>query len=712
MSWAAVDEALLHVVRCTHAHVGAVYLLDDHEQVLRMSVVTGVSSRIAQPWSRVAWAAPVPVAEAARENRMMWLPSHRDIIRRYPRTGTAFPYDVAMCVAPVAMAGTVLGVVLLLWPGTRPSELSADETREIAGAGHAVAAVLTRARAAGSPVEAPERVRTVQPPLPRAEQGRPAATALVERLAEGLCALDLEGRITFLNGAARRLLGPRGADGEDLIGSRPWKALPWLCDPAYENAYLSALFSRLPTSFTALRPPDRWLHFQLFPDATGVSVRVVASDPPKEDRGTPVTPPPPAATGAAALFYLLHLSSAITSAIDVSDVLSAVTDQIMPVINAQGMAMMTWDEGRLNVLCSHGFPPGVDSYFHGSLTSLRSASVLAMETGLPAFYPSNEMLQRRYPHVPLYREMSAFCYLPLVVSGRVFGCCVLGYDRPRPFPPEERAALTSLGGMIAQALARARLYDTTNRVARGLQAALLPQELPRVTGFDVAARYLPATRGMDIGGDFYDLIRVREDTVVAVIGDVQGHNVSAAALMGQIRTTVRTHAVSGAPPDEVLRRTNQLLVDLDSTLFASCLCAEINLPSGKVRVATAGHLPPVLCHADRSTDIAETVPGLLLGIVPDSVYDTSDVTLTPGDLLVLFTDGLVERPDLDLDVAIGLLARQLAGIEGGELSGIDDVPLDALADALMTWGRRTGQGYDDIALLLLRESPAVTHAPC
>ncbi|MFD0070685.1 GAF domain-containing SpoIIE family protein phosphatase, partial [Streptomyces sp. NPDC127574] len=138
---------------------------------------------------------------------------------------------------------------------------------------------------------------------------------------------------------------------------------------------------------------------------------------------------------------------------------------------------------------------------------------------------------------------------PLIVSGRPVGCCILSYDRPHDFGADERAVLTSLAGLIAQALDRARLYDATRDLAHGLQQALLPRSLPSLPGLECAARYLPASRGMDIGGDFYDVIRIDATTAAAVIGDVQGHNVAAAALMGQVRTAI--HAAAGAPPDQV-----------------------------------------------------------------------------------------------------------------------------------------------------------------
>lgn len=143
--------------------------------------------------------------------------------------------------------------------------------------------------------------------------------------------------------------------------------------------------------------------------------------------------------------------------------------------------------------------------------------------------------------------MASWAFLPLIASDRVVGSLVLAYDQPHPFTPAERAVLTSLAGLIAQAMDRARLYDTKHELAHTLQSALPPHTLPSARGLDVAARYLPAGHGMDIGGDFYDLIRHDNTTVTVAIGDVQGHNITAAALMGQVRTAVHAHATAGTP---------------------------------------------------------------------------------------------------------------------------------------------------------------------
>jgi serine phosphatase RsbU (regulator of sigma subunit) len=365
-----------------------------------------------------------------------------------------------------------------------------------------------------------------------------------------------------------------------------------------------------------------------------------------------------------------------------------------PALNAQGMGLMVADEGRLRMM--GGFPPQMREYFDGIPLATETEGVRTMETGIPSFHPDNTELVRDFPQHQRYRDMAAFAFLPLTVSSGTFGCWVLGYDEPRAFPAEERAELTSLAGMIAQALERARLYDVNASVARGLQDGLLPHRLPGVRGLEVAARYRPATNAQEVGGDFYDLVDFGDRSVGAVIGDVQGHSVQAAALMGQIRTAVHTHARVGAPPEEIFARTNQLLIELSGSMFCSCLYAHIDLPGHRVVLTSAGHPPPILRHPDHRTEVVDLPPGLLLGVEEDARFESVELPMPPGSLLALYTDGLVERPGVDLGLCIDGLAEQLA--QAG------DEPLDVLADALVKRAEETvtPQSSDDTALLLLR----------
>jgi serine phosphatase RsbU (regulator of sigma subunit) len=228
----------------------------------------------------------------------------------------------------------------------------------------------------------------------------------------------------------------------------------------------------------------------------------------------------------------------------------------------------------------------------------------------------------------------------------------------------------------------------------------LPRHLPQVPDLEVAARYRPATHVLEVGGDFYDLIDFDAHGAAAMIGDVQGHSVQAAALMGQVRIAMHSYARTGAPPEEILARTNQLLLELNSELFCSCLYAHIDVPRQRVRLASAGHLPAIVRHRARHAQVLDLPSGLLLGVDEEASFQTVELPLPPGALLALYTDGLVERPGTDLRQSIDVLASQLAEAE--------DEPLDTLADRIIKRAQETTipRYSDDIALLLIRHDKA------
>ncbi|MDX3804152.1 SpoIIE family protein phosphatase [Streptomyces sp. AK04-3B] len=691
-----LEPVLAELARRTGASVTAVYLLQEDEPVLRLTALGGTPWEISMPWARVVLDAVSPVSDAVRERRLVWVGGQEEMARRYPRLALVVPYRFALAAAAVATGADVWGGLVLHWPASHPPELNPHEREAITGACHRLGLILRHAAEAGRPVR-PGAEPLMLPPL-RARTTGPdeaqAAVDFVERLPGGCCSLGVDGRIAFVSTRAAELLG---AGVEALLGTKPWEALPWLDEPTAEDAYRAAVLSREPVSFTARRPPDRWLSFRLTPDASGISVHIApthsahthapVSDPPRPDAGASASP-----GRAATLYHLMHLAATLTEAIGVRDVVDQVADQMLPAFGAVALALMTAEDGRLRIIGYRGYSADVMERFDAEPLTSATPAVRTLTTGVPAFFGDFAELKHAYPPAVLQDGMGAWAFLPLITSGHPVGSLVLAYDRPRVFATEERAVLTSTAGLIAQALDRARLYDNKHQLAHDLQAALLPHALPGVPGLEVAARYLPATRGMDVGGDFYDLIRLDATTAAAAIGDVQGHNMTAAALMGQVRTAV--HATAGAPPDEVLARTNRLLTDLDPGLFTSCLYAHIDLTGQRACLATAGHPPPLLRHPDGRTEVLQLPPGLLLGIDPDVPYSSTEVPLPPGSVLAFYTDGLVEAPGVDLGDAVAALARRLERAGPGTL--------DALADALIQHSRRSAPRSDDIALLLIR----------
>jgi PAS domain-containing protein len=686
-----LGAAVAETVRRTGASIGAVYLIEEAAPALRLVVLCGLPVEFTAPWQRLPLTAPVPVADAIREDRLVWVGGQDEMARRYPRAAAVLPYRFALAAMPLTGVRRCWGGMVLMWPADHPQEITPREQGHITSSAHRLARLLDDAPRLPALPDQPHVVPAEAVRQP--ERTGLAAADYLERLPEGALALDLEGRITFITATAARLLG-RGADR--LLGTQPWRALAWLDDPVYEDHYRTAVVSRAPLSFTALRPPDHWLTLQLYPDASGISVRIT----PCGERAAPAAPVaahPAVVAPTGRLYQLIHLAAALTETVTVKDLVDLIADQILPAFGAQGLVLSSADAGRLRIIGCHGYAADVIESLDGlALDTDLTPAGQAIASGTPCFFATPAEMAHSYPKAPQISDKQAWAFLPLIITGRPVGCCILSYSQLHTFTADERAVLTPLAGLIAQALDRARLYDAKHRLVHGLQQALLPRTLPTLAGLDVAARYQPASHGIEVGGDFYDLLRLDDDTVAAVIGDVEGHSIAAAALMGQVRTAIHAHATAGAPPDQVLARTNRLLADLDANLLVSCLYAHYDLNRHHMTLASAGHVPPLLRGAPREARVLDVEPGPLLGIDTAARYPVTPFHVPEKAVLAFYTDGLVEVPGADPALTTTALARQLAVSE--------DHDLEDLIDSLVHHAWPTGQHTDDITLLLLRNN--------
>ncbi|WP_329402680.1 SpoIIE family protein phosphatase [Streptomyces melanogenes] len=301
---------------------------------------------------------------------------------------------------------------------------------------------------------------------------------------------------------------------------------------------------------------------------------------------------------------------------------------------------------------------------------------------------------RLWPHISGL-GITAAAYLPLIAQARPIGALGLLYSDKTGFTADERNLLVALGSSIAQSLQRAVLYEQEHDLAEGLQQAMLPRRIPEVPGAQIAVRYRSARLGRDIGGDWYDVIPLPGGRVGAVIGDVQGHDTHAAAVMGQLRIVLRAYAAEGHTPATVMARASVFLHELDTDRFATCTYAEADLSTGVVQLVRAGHVDPLLRYSDGSCRRLPIEGGLPLGLSAEFgrlEYPVTTVELDPGQTLLLYTDGLVEQPGADLDDGMQLLAA-LVRSGPGDLQELADRLCDVVDDRA---------GDDDVALLLLR----------
>lgn len=419
--------------------------------------------------------------------------------------------------------------------------------------------------------------------------------------------------------------------------------------------------------------------------------------------------------------FLLDAGRALAEARSTAEVLRVAAGLSMPGFTPDGLAVFGVEGDRLTIIGHHGHQPGDDSPFsHMSLdTDYPAAEVV--RTGRAVYISTPDQYKGRYPATwPLASSFGrhSWAFLPLTVAGRTMGAWMAAFAYPVTFNPDERSVLTTVARMLAQALSRAGTAESERALTDGLQRSMLPTLGPQIPGMNVAARYVPTGGGLQVGGDWYDMIPLPggppsgEGRIALVIGDVQGHDVRAAGLMGQLRIALRAYASEGHGPDAVLSRASRFLhgmtdgVTADDTLadqrFATCLYVEADPATGTLHIARAGHPDPVIRMADGTVLARPTAGGLPLGIDPDADYPTTRLTLEPGETMLICTDGLIETGGHDLESGWQRLRTILEEHKGD---------LEELADALVqgvhgpsshhTTGPLADRREDDIAVLLL-----------
>ncbi|WP_405013940.1 SpoIIE family protein phosphatase [Kitasatospora sp. NBC_01539] len=403
--------------------------------------------------------------------------------------------------------------------------------------------------------------------------------------------------------------------------------------------------------------------------------------------------------------FIKEAARALSEAVTVRDVARVFTELPLPGLPPDGLVLASLEAGRLAILGASGYRREQIAQFDRSPLSADHPMSHAVRTRTAVFIADRQEYRDRYPEawagVGAETGRSAWAFLPLVVSGRAIGVCAVSFDDDRELDTDDRTLLSTLGGLVAQSLARAQLHDAEHELAAGLQRVMLPRAVPSVPGVTTAVRYLAAGSGLQIGGDWYDVVPLPGGHVGLVIGDVQGHDVHAAGIMGQLRIALRAYAAEGHPPAAVMARASRFLADLDTDHFATCTYAEVNVDYGVVYAVRAGHLDPVVRRGDGSASILPVAGGLPLGVAPDEEYRVTRFSLDPGETVVLCTDGLVEARDMDLDTGFARLCEAVAG----PLAARDESarePLEELADRIAAGAADSSEREDDIALLLLR----------
>ncbi|MEU5105640.1 SpoIIE family protein phosphatase [Streptomyces sp. NPDC021354] len=488
----------------------------------------------------------------------------------------------------------------------------------------------------------------------------------LQYMSDGFLAVNREWRITFLNVEAERLVGPAG----DVLGRLLWDG-PAGTVPGLEGRCRQAAADGRPAGFDIQWPTDeRWYHIRLVPVPDGLTAYLTDVT----DRRTRAARREAAERAAAEqAARISELTSALAEAVTTRDVVDVVAAHILPPFGASGLLIQAIEGDRLQVVGSVGYSQNFLHILDGVpvLNGYRPVTDL-ISSRVPRFISSADEYAELFPDLagnPAIAHKNAWAMLPLIVSGTPIGCCTVSFDWPRHLSGDERTLLTALSGMVAQALARARLYDAEHARAQALQRGLLPRALPPSAAFTAAVRYLPASSGTDVGGDWYDVIPLSAERVALVIGDVMGHGLTEAATMGRLRTAVHTLADLELPPEEVLAHLNDIVSDLGDDSYATCLYAVYDPVTGVCSLARAGHPPPFIVRPDGSVDSLDLSPDPPLGAA-EPPFSTVELRLPGDSLMVLYTDGLVESATRDIERGIAECSQVLTCGLGRRLAGL------------------------------------------
>jgi serine phosphatase RsbU (regulator of sigma subunit)/anti-sigma regulatory factor (Ser/Thr protein kinase) len=473
------------------------------------------------------------------------------------------------------------------------------------------------------------------------------------------------------------------------------------------EAYLTALdeadtYSRAARLLTLETPPDHRLFRRWYVEAVARQLRDLAAGREPEQ----VTPfedllvreirrLASAHRAAERAARLQQVTAALAQTRTPEDVAAVVVTEGIEVLGASGGGLLVPapDGQHLAVPGAVGYEGGLVHALREELIDAPLPAATALRTGEAIWLESREERDRDFPALRGFEASTvSMCAVPLSVAGQVLGALRFSFDERKLFDQDERGFVLALAAQTAQTLQRTALYQAERRAAVDLQRALLPADVPRVPGWDVATHYSPAG-DQEAGGDFYDLLEVAGGRYAAVVGDVMGRGLDAAASMAQVRSAVRAYAVEDPDPVSVFRRVDAFFVWTRIEQLATMVYLLIDPSAGTVQLANAGHVPPLLVSVDGARVVSiKAEPPFGVGLPNRHALV---MNLGPGDAVVLITDGLVERRGEDIDEGIG---RVLAAAAASAATTADGLLEDILAAA-------TPHGHDDdVTVLVLRRT--------
>jgi phosphoserine phosphatase RsbU/P len=553
-----------------------------------------------------------------------------------------------------------------------------------------------------------------------ARLGPEALGAALEALPDGVAIFDADWTLCYLNRAGAALIQHPATE---LLGRTLWDALPEMAGSIFHSFLLHARSVGTPVTWRGFyAPAGRWLTATaaLTDGLLQVSFRE-ATDRPPEGPVDATDSEPAVAEEWVRLRFLAEVSEAMIATLDTGQSASRLAELAVSRLCDWAVVALVGERGRPGEQASAHRDPArradLATYLAGRLrgTGDDVAVVEALLSGAPVqVTPREELVAPSLPTEEVraaWRRLNATSttIVPLRARGETFGAlAMVNSDGRPPLSDVEIATAVEVARRGALALDNARLYDRQLQVAETLQHSLLSAP-PQLDGLQIAVRYRPAAAHQQVGGDWYDAFGQPDGAVLLIIGDVVGHNVTAAATMGQIRSILRGVAYNRLDsPAQILSGVDDVLTGLQIGAMATALVARLAPPGGATggpagggqRVlcwSSAGHLPPLLLRPDGTVTALRATPERLLGAGWSSTRTDHEVLLHPGDTVVFYTDGLVEHGRTGIDEGITRLTAELA-----RLSRVD---VDELCDQLLN-RIVSGRADDDIAVLAFRCCPA------
>jgi hypothetical protein len=652
---------------------GMLVLLDASRRMLVPAAQEKVPPSVRFGYKSLPLTAQLPMAEAMNTARAIWISGPDERARRYPGLAARTPEPYACGSLPLADAGVLLGLLRLIRMGTGSAPPPFDEAER------AVAGVL--ADLAGTAVGRLAGLREQDSYAGGQEAGVYEWDPVRDRF---YCDAEM------LRVHAHSPAAVRNSHVEAVPGGIPGFSVAHQLLARGDGQIVSYL---CPVAGGQVRQLEA--RGYLIPDRTDREHRVVGvvtqARAPDGVRAGQLERHP------ASTAILGEMSAVLAAAATIDDIRQA-SMTVLQALGARGIMIAEQEAGRVRVVARAGAARAKTEQSASTPRAARMPAGEALSHGVPEYTRSTGDFLERYPH---FRNAlggvddHAWAILPLASEYDAPAACMLAF--PPGWSPggSEQARFLMASGLLAQALDRCRTHDQEHHLVTQMRDGP-PAALP---GLALACGYLPSTLGLGLGGDFCDAFLGPDGTPVLVIGDVQGHGSHAAAIADRLRTALRAYALEGHDPAETAARASRFMAHLNSGredgLYATCCYLTLDPANGGARACSAGHPQPIMITDGEPARLLSIDAGLPLGVDPDHAYTARVFTLASASTLLLYTDGLVERPGADIAATTKEVLRELDDMRSADPAAILAAlrPLNGLSPR-----------YDDVAVLAARRT--------